>query len=251
MDLNCDLGEGFGPFLTQDDAGLLDEVSSANIACGYHAGDPAIMRRTVRLCLDKGVAIGAHPGLPDLHGFGRREMAISPREAYELVLYQVGALYAFVRAEGGVLHHVKPHGALYNMAAQDASLAQAIVDAILHFDDQLWLYGLAGSELITAAQQAGLPYAAEAFADRRYRSDGKLKPRSEADAVLSHEEAIQQALAIAQHCRVHTLEGEVVPIQADTLCVHGDGSRARKLLQELRKKLVREGLCISSPGTGG
>lgn len=249
IDINCDLGEGYGVYTANEDSALLDLVSSANIACGFHAGDASHMRRTVRLCLDKGVAIGAHPGLPDLNGFGRREMTITPQEAYDITMYQLGALDGFVRSEGGVMHHVKPHGALYNMAARDALLAEAIVAAIWRYDRQLLLYGLAESELIHAARKRGLGYAEEAFADRAYLPEGKLMPRSCAGAVLpTVESAVRQALQIVMEGRVKS-EGDLyISLQAHTICVHGDGTEAQALLHALRTAMEQEGIVIATPG---
>lgn len=226
IDLNCDIGENFGVYRTGEDERLLDIVTSANIACGYHAGDPATMRRMVGLCAERGVAIGAHPGLPDMAGFGRREMAITPQEAYDMTVYQVGALYGFVHAEGAIMRHVKPHGALYNMAASDAALAEAIAEAVRRVDAALVLVGLAGSELIRAGERAGLLTAEEAFADRRYRPDGSLVPRREPDALIADaDEAVRQVLRLAAEGR------------ARTVCVHGDGPHALQFAA-----IVRQGL---------
>ncbi len=182
IDLNGDMGESFGAYRIGHDEELAKVVTSANIACGFHAGDPAVMRRTVKLCLEHGVEVGAHPGLPDLMGFGRRAMQITPEEAYDLVLYQAGALQGFVRAEGGRMRHVKPHGALYNMAAVQRPLAESIAKAVYRLDPELILFGLAGSELIRAAESIGLRAASEAFADRTYRADGTLTPRTDPEA---------------------------------------------------------------------
>jgi UPF0271 protein len=227
IDLNCDLGESFGAWHMGDDEALLAVVSSANIACGFHAGDPTIMQRTVALALAHGVAIGAHVSFADLQGFGRREMHVSADEVHALTLYQVGALHAFAHAAGGRLGHVKPHGALYNMAARDRVLADAIAHAVRAFDPQLRLFGLAGSALIDAGNALGLPVAAEAFADRRYLADGSLQPRSQAGAV------IDDAALATQH--------------ADTLCLHGDGSHAVALAHQLRAALEAAGLSIAAP----
>src|SRR6201996_4976154 len=172
IDLNCDMGEAFGNYTMPNDDTLLDYITSANIACGFHAGDPEVMQHTVNMAIKKGVAIGAHPGLPDLQGFGRREMKITANEAYQMTIYQIGALFGFVKAAEGKLHHVKAHGALYNMAAKDAALAKAIVQAVHDFDASLILYGLANSEMIKAANQIGLKIASEVFADRTYQDDG-------------------------------------------------------------------------------
>ena len=252
IDLNCDLGEGFGIYEMPEDRYLLEEASSVNIACGFHAGDPSLMRKTVRMCMERGTAIGAHPGLPDRYGFGRREMAISPQDAYDLVLYQIGALDAFVRSEGGVLHHVKPHGALYNMAAKNRALADAIAQAVYRYHPGLVLYGLAGSELVKAAQSIGLACAGEAFADRTYRADGTLTPRSMPNAVLeSVEDAVGQSLQIVKEGRVRTADGTLLVIRADTLCVHGDGSQALALLRRLRSVLQQEGFKVAPVPPGG
>src|ERR1700759_134655 len=184
IDLNCDMGESFGAWTMGQDDAVLAHVTSANIACGFHAGDPSPMRRTVAAAAKHGVAIGAHPSLPDLAGFGRREMRVSPDETYAMTLYQIGALAAVARVAGAALHHVKPHGALYNMAAKDRALADAIANAVHDFDASLILVGLADSELTRAGNAIGLAVAHEAFADRRYEADGSLTPRREADAVI-------------------------------------------------------------------
>lgn len=248
IDLNSDLGESFGAWSMGDDAALLAVVSSANIACGFHGGDPDIMRRTVALSLQHGVAIGAHVSLPDLQGFGRREMAVSPDEAYALTLYQVGALHAFVQAQGARLRHVKPHGALYNMAARDAALAGAIARAVRDFSSELRLVGLAGSALLQAGRDAGLPVAAEAFADRRYRADGSLQPRRESNAVIADPaEAVAQAIAIARHGTVRAVDGSTVELHADTLCLHGDTAHAVQSARQLRQALEADGLRIAAP----
>src|SRR5580693_6750440 len=177
IDLNCDMGEAFGNYPMPNDDLLLDYISSSNIACGFHAGDPEVMQHSVNMAVKKGVAIGAHPGLPDLQGFGRRDMKISANEAYQMTLYQIGALFGFVKAAGSKLHHVKTHGALYNMAAKDAALAKAIVEAVHDFDPTLILYALASSEMVQAAKKTGIAVASEVFADRTYQDDGSLTPR--------------------------------------------------------------------------
>lgn len=248
IDINSDLGESFGAWHMGDDAALLAVVSSANIACGFHAGDPDIMRRTVALAVEHGVAIGAHVSLPDLQGFGRREIAVTPAEAYAMTLYQIGALHGFAHAVGTQLRHVKPHGALYNMAARDRRLADAIAQAVRDFDPKLRLFGLANSELVAAGRDAGLPVAAEAFADRRYRSDGSLQPRREADAVITEsDEAIAQAMAMVREGRVRAVDGDIVELQADTLCVHGDGAHAVAFARQLRASLEGADIAICAP----
>jgi UPF0271 protein len=249
IDLNGDLGESFGVWRMGEDAALLGLLSSANIACGFHAGDPTVMRYTVAQAMAHGVAIGAHVSFPDLQGFGRREMTVTPAEAYAMTLYQIGALHAFTRAAGTRLAHVKPHGALYNMAARDAGLAAAIARAAHDFDPQLRLFGLAGSALIDAGRALGLAVAVEAFVDRRYRADGSLQPRGEADAMIEDIElAVAQALGIARDGTVQSVDGRTVSLRADTLCLHGDGPHAVQLARRLRDALNATGLRIAAPG---
>ncbi|MEI7024976.1 LamB/YcsF family protein [Paenibacillus sp. y28] len=249
IDLNCDAGESYGAYRIGQDDKVLPHVTSANIACGFHAGDPGVMRRTVQLCLVSHVAIGAHPGLPDLAGFGRRELRITPEEAYEMTVYQIGALQAVVRAEGGGgLRHVKPHGALYNMAAADRPLADAIVRAVCAAAPEALLYGLAGSELLLAAQAAGLPAVSEVFADRRYRADGSLVPRHQDGAVLTDPEAVlAQAVRLAAAGEAETAEGAIIGVDAGTLCIHGDHPHAAEAAVRLRQRLEQEGITIRAP----
>ncbi len=249
IDLNCDLGESFGAWRMGEDAALLELVSSANVACGFHAGDPTIMRQTVDLAAAHDVAIGAHVSLPDLQGFGRREMRVSADEVYVMTLYQLGALSAFCRAAGTRLAHVKPHGALYNMAARDRTLADAIARAAHTFEPRLILFGLAGSALIDAGTALGLAVAAEAFADRRYRVDGSLQPRGEPGAVIDDAAAATaQALNIVRDGTVIAAHGEAVSLQVDTLCLHGDGAHAVSLARRLRAALEHVGVRIAAPG---
>ena len=249
IDLNCDMGESFGAWTMGDDAAVLAHVTSANIACGFHAGDPDTMQRTVASAVAAGVAIGAHVSLPDLQGFGRREMKISASEAHAMTLYQIGALAAFVRAASTRLHHVKPHGALYNMAARDAALADAIAQAVRDFDPALVLVGLAGSELPRAGERAGLAVAHEAFTDRRYERDGTLTPRRETGAVIHDvDAAVAQAVAIATRGVVTARDGSVVAVQADTLCVHGDRPDAVIFAQRLRTALEDAGVHVRTTG---
>lgn len=250
IDLNCDLGESFGAWRMGADEAVMPYVSSANIACGFHAGDPDTMLRTVELARDAGVAIGAHVALPDLQGFGRREMRISPAEAHAMTLYQVGALAGFTRAAHTFLRHVKPHGALYNMAARDAALADAIATAVRDFDPLLVLVGLAGSELPRAGERHGLAVAHEAFADRRYRADGSLVPRDEAGALIDDIEAsLAQALAIAQGGGIETHDGSRLRLRADTLCVHGDHPHAPLRARRLHEALAGAGMRVAAPGS--
>ena len=248
IDLNCDLGESFGAWRMGEDDALLALVSSANVACGFHAGDPVIMQRTVALAQQRGVAIGAHVSLPDLQGFGRREMKVGANDVYAMTLYQIGALTGFVVAAGARLSHVKPHGALYNMAARERELADAIAAATHAADPRLRLVGLAGSELVDAGRARGLSVASEAFADRRYCADGSLQSRSQPGAVIDDtEQAIAQALGIARNGQVTSLDGTHVPLKADTLCLHGDGAHAVQLATRLRATLLDAGLAIRAP----
>ncbi|MBS2970008.1 LamB/YcsF family protein [Metabacillus sp. KIGAM252] len=246
-DLNCDLGESFGSYTIGNDEEILPLVSSVNVACGFHAGDPSVMRRTVQQALANHTAIGAHPGLPDLQGFGRRALAISAQEAYDIVLYQIGALDGFVRSEGGVMHHVKPHGALYNMAAADASLAGAIAKAIYTYDSSLILYGLSGSELIKAGQDIGLKTASEVFADRTYQSSGALTPRSRSNALIKDDQtAIDQVKKMITEQKVISTDGEEISLTADTVCIHGDGAHALEFAEKIRKELQETGIQIKT-----
>jgi UPF0271 protein len=248
IDFNCDVGESFGDWRMGDDAALIALASSANIACGFHAGDPLHMRAAVALCVEHGVAIGAHPGWPDLQGYGRRALAASPAETYAYVLYQVGALAGFVRAAGGRLHHVKPHGALYNQAARDAALAEAVARAVRDFDPQLKLYGLAGSALLEAGRALGLQVVGEAFAERAYEADGSLTPRALPGAVL-HDFVVAEAQVLGLIARSEVLarSGEVVRVEADTLCLHGDRPDAVDFAQRLRASLAAAGVEIAAP----
>ncbi|MFC4182115.1 LamB/YcsF family protein [Saccharococcus thermophilus] len=247
IDLNCDIGESFGVYQLGEEEEILRYVTSVNIACGFHAGDPLVMRKTVQMALERKVAIGAHPGFPDLLGFGRRNIAVTPEEAYAYVVYQIGALAAFVKAEGGTMSHVKPHGALYNMAAKDAALAEAIAKAVYDVDPALALYGLAGSELIRAGKKIGLRTANEVFADRTYQQDGSLTPRSNPRAVIVDEqEAVQQVLTMVKEKRVRTLQGIDVAIEAETVCIHGDGRKAVLFAKRLYEALRKEGVDVCS-----
>ncbi|MEO5624534.1 MAG: 5-oxoprolinase subunit PxpA [Dokdonella sp.] len=252
IDLNCDLGESFGAWTMGADAAVMPWISSANIACGFHAGDPDTMRRTLELAVRAKVAVGAHVSLPDLAGFGRREMRVSPDETYAMTLYQIGALAGFARAAGTRLRHVKPHGALYNMAARDARLAAAFAQAVRDFDIRLILVGLCASELTRAGQRVGLDVAHEAFTDRRYQDDGSLTPRSEADAVIADVDvAVAQALAIASRSEVTTCSGSKLTLAADTLCVHGDRVDAALFARRLHEGLKAAGITVRALATEG
>lgn len=243
IDLNCDCGESFGAWRMGDDAALLPHVTSANIACGGHAGDPGSMRRTIWIAREHGVSVGAHPGYPDLQGFGRRVLPLTPDEIADTVLAQIGALHAIARSEGVRLTHVKPHGALYNQAAVTPAIAEAIAHAVAAFNDELILMGLAGSALIEAGRRAGLRVAREAFADRRYAADGTLRARHFPDAVIHDDDAaLAQALSLARRQAIITVEGTHITVEADTICLHGDtpGAAARAAL--LRRGLEAAGI---------
>jgi len=251
IDLNCDMGESFGAWPMGDDAGVMPWITSANIACGFHAGDFATMQRTVELANKHGVAIGAHVSLPDVQGFGRREMRVTANEAHAMTLYQIGALHAFARACGMRVAHVKPHGALYNMAAKDRALSDAIARAVRDFDADLILVGLADSELPRAGEAAGLRVAHEAFADRRYEADGSLTPRREADAVIHDvDAAVSQAMKIATTGKVDVRTGGERAIRADTICVHGDRQDAATFAQRLRRALESAKVIVTAPESG-
>ncbi|MGH8279619.1 MAG: LamB/YcsF family protein [Gammaproteobacteria bacterium] len=250
IDLNADLGESFGAWRMGDDAGVMPWITSANVACGFHAGDPVVMRHTVALCLQHQVRIGAHPALPDLQGFGRRRLHITPDEAYAQVVYQIGALAGFAHATGTRLHHVKAHGALYNMAAREPALADAIAHAVHDFDSSLILVGLAGSAWIAAGRALGLAVAREGFCDRRYRADGSLTPRSEPGAVIEDvDTGVAQAISIATRHEAITSDGTPVHIEADTLCVHGDRANAALFAKRLRQALEQAGVEVTARPT--
>ncbi|WP_078434780.1 5-oxoprolinase subunit PxpA [Metabacillus halosaccharovorans] len=245
IDINCDMGESFGAYKIGADEEIIHFISSANIACGFHAGDPATMRKTVKLAQKYSVKIGAHPGFEDMKGFGRRNISISPEEAFDLVVYQIGALSGFVTAEGGTLHHVKPHGALYNMAALDRKLAEAIAEAVYKVNPELILYGLSESELIRAGEKLGLRTASEVFADRTYKKNGMLTPRVEKNALIKKDElAIKQVLTMVLEQKVVATNGEKVSIKADTICIHGDGEYAASFARLIYNTLQENGVEI-------
>ena len=246
IDLNSDLGEAFGAWPMGQDAALMPLISSANVACGFHAGDPATMRATVRLARRHGVAVGAHPGLPDLVGFGRREMQIAPQDVEDLVVYQVGALAAIARSEGVALQHVKAHGALYNRACRDEALAEAIARGVRTVDASLVLFGLPGSALLQAGLDAGLPVAAEAFADRAYQPDGTLAPRSQPGSVIHDvDTVVTRAVAMVTESSVVATDGSRITFEADTLCVHGDTPGAVALAAAIRRGLEDAGVTVA------
>jgi UPF0271 protein len=249
MDLNADLGESFGRWSLGDDERLVEHLTSANLACGFHAGDFRVMEATVELCRRAGVAVGAQPGYPDLLGFGRRPMSFTPDEVESLVRYQIGALEAFCRAHGVEMQHVKPHGALYNQAAADPALATAIARATARFSGGLLLFGLASSEaMASAAADAGLRFVPEAFADRRYLADGSLQPRSEAGSLLADPAAAAaQAVSIAVDGSVTAADGREVAIRAESLCCHGDTPGAVEIARAVRSGLTEAGVAIGPP----
>lgn len=249
IDLNSDLGESFGAWKMGMDDKIVPLVTSANVACGFHAGDWTVMHKTVKLALESNTAVGAHPGLPDLQGFGRRKLEVTPEETYDIMVYQIGALASFAAAAGTKLQHVKPHGAIYNMAAKDAKLAEAIAQAVYDVDKELILYALAGSESVKAAQKIGLPVASEVFADRSYQEDGSLTPRKLPGAMITDEAAsIKQVLGMILDKQVTCLSGKVIPVQADTLCVHGDGAKALLFVEKIRTALQENGIEIAPTG---
>ncbi|MBQ6545485.1 MAG: LamB/YcsF family protein [Lachnospiraceae bacterium] len=246
VDLNCDLGESFGAYTIGRDEEVLSYISSANVACGFHASDPYVMSETVRRAKGRGVRVGAHPGYPDLVGFGRRNLTVSPKELKAMVQYQIGALSAFFRAEGIFLQHVKPHGAMYNMAAKDERLAVAICDAVASFDENLILVGLAGSRLLSAAKGMGLRYASEVFADRAYEDDGSLVSRTKPGAMITDEDdAISRVVTMIREGYVVSVNGNRVPVRADTVCLHGDSPTAVAFAKKIRGTLLSQGIQIA------
>lgn len=247
IDLNCDMGESFGAWRMGNDAELMNYVSSVNVACGFHAGDAGTMRETVQIAQQKGVAIGAHPSFPDLQGFGRREMSLSAQEIFDVVLYQISALKGICEAFGAKLHHVKPHGALYNLAARDAKAAEAVAKAVWQIDTNLIFYGLSGSFLISEAEKIGLKTASEVFADRTYQNDGSLTPRSQPNALISlSEESIKQVLQMITQQTVMATTGETIPIVAETICIHGDGERAVEFAKTINRCLREKSIKIEA-----
>ncbi|MEC0303210.1 LamB/YcsF family protein [Terribacillus saccharophilus] len=249
IDLNSDLGESFGAYTIGNDQEVLKYISSANIACGFHAGDHNVMLETVKTAAELGVGIGAHPGFPDLAGFGRREMKLSPKEIYNLVVYQVGAIQGAAKACGTYVQHVKPHGALYNMASKDSAIAEAIATAVYAVDPKLVLFGLAGSELVRAGEKVGLSVAQEVFSDRTYQADGTLTPRSQANAMIHDVTvAVDRVIRMIQEGKVTAVDGTDINIQADTICVHGDEPEALQFVQQLRERLQAEQITIQNFG---
>ena len=246
IDLNCDMGESYGAWKMGADAEVMPHISSANIACGYHGGDPATIRKTVRLAVDHGVAVGAHPSLPDRQGFGRRPMKISSQDMYDLVVYQAGAVEGFARAAGVKLHHIKCHGALYNMAATDEGLSEAMVRAAK--DLGVMLYVLSRSKNYEIAKKAGIAVAGEVFADRGYSDDGTLAPRDQPGGMIEDKaKSVQQALAMVEQGYVTSLSGKRVAVAADTLCLHGDQPGAVAFARAIRKAFSERGIAVAFP----
>jgi 5-oxoprolinase (ATP-hydrolysing) subunit A len=247
IDLNCDMGESTGNRKVGDDASIMPYISSSNIACGFHGGDPMVMHATVELAIQHGVAIGAHPSFYDIEGFGRNEIALSKEEIYDIVLYQVSALEGFVRRQGRNLHHVKPHGALYNMAARIPGYAKAVAAAVKDIDPSLILYGLSGSHLIRCGKEAGLRTCSEVFADRTYQDDGSLTPRSKPGAVIHEfERSVEQVMMMVKDGRVITLNGNTIEIEAETICIHGDHVGSTVFAKELNRNLTVAGFTIKA-----
>jgi UPF0271 protein len=250
IDLNCDMGESFGAWSMGHDAEVMGSITSANVACGFHGGDPGVMRRTVRLARQRGVAVGAHPGLPDLVGFGRREMKVAPGELEDMMLYQIGALASIAAAEGVRMQHVKAHGALYNMTNGDPELAAAIARAVAAFDKSLILLGLPDSALVRAGEKAGLRTAAEAFADRAYEPDGSLASRRKAGSVIHDPSVvIARAVRMVRDGGVEAVDGSWVPLKVDTICTHGDTPGAHELVRQLRAAFESSGVRVAPMGS--
>jgi UPF0271 protein len=248
IDINCDMGESYGAWKMGADAEVMPYITSANVACGFHGGDPATIRTTVKLAADHGVAVGAHPSLPDLQGFGRRAMKISAQDMYDLVLYQAGAVEAFARAAGVRLHHVKCHGALYNMAANDEALSEAMARAVKDLGGDVMLYALSNSKMMAIGKQHGLRVAGEVFADRGYADDGTLAPRGSPGAMIEDAAvAARRALDMVKHGSVKSLSGKTVAVSADTLCLHGDQPGAVTFAKALREAFAEQGIAVAAP----
>lgn len=245
VDLNSDLGESFGAYTIGCDEKVLSQVTSANVACGWHAGDPLVLDRTLALAKANGVAVGAHPGYPDLMGFGRRDMNLTSEEAYDYVLYQLGAFSAFAKKHGLPIQHLKAHGALYNTAGKDMSLALAICRAVKDFDPDIIMLGQAGSKLMAAAEELGLRFAGEFFADRAYEENGSLVSRKKPGAMIEdEEEAILRVIRAVKEGKVKAITGQDIPVKADSICVHGDGPKALAFTSRIRERLTAEGVAL-------
>jgi UPF0271 protein len=247
IDLNCDMGESFGRYQLGMDEELMPYLSSVNLACGFHAGDPVVMQNTVKMAVKHHLAIGAHPGYPDLQGFGRRRIEMFPEEVEAMVLYQIGALWGFVKASGVELSHVKPHGALYNHAAVDVQLANAIARAVKRFSKELILIGLAGSALVNIGLEYGLSVANEGFVERGYQADGRLIPRNHAGALMHDpQKAADQAVRLANEGISTQKENSIEKVRVDTLCIHGDSPKALEIVRAVRSALEVAGFTIKS-----
>lgn len=247
IDLNCDMGESYGAWKMGADAQIMPFISSANIACGFHAGDPATIRKTVGLAVEHGVAIGAHPSLPDLMGFGRRVMQIKPQDMYDLIIYQAGAVQAFARAAGAKLHHVKCHGALYNMSVDDLPLCEAMARAVKDLGDDVIMYGLSNSPMLEVAKKVGVRVAGEAFADRGYTDAGRLASRDDPRGMIEDEQqAVAQALRMIESGIVVSLSGKSVPVAPQTLCLHGDQPDAVTFAKALRTAFAERGIEVAA-----
>ena len=252
IDINCDMGESFGNYVMGQDAEILNHVSSANIACGFHAGDPLVMAKTVRLAVEKGVAIGAHPSYPDLQGFGRRKMDMTPDEIEAMVIYQIGALDGFARANGTHLTHVKAHGALYNVAAQDPAVAKAYARAVARYNPELAFVCLATAPMIIEeGHKAGLRVVREAFADRAYNPDGSLVNRRLPGSLISDpEKSVEQVIRLVKQGEIVAHDGTILKLEADTVCVHGDGPTAPAIARALKARLEEAGITVAVPLQG-
>jgi UPF0271 protein len=249
VDLNCDMGESFGAYRIGADASVFPYITSANVACGFHGGDPTVMRSTLARAREVGVSVGAHPGLPDLIGFGRRSMDVTPDEVYDMMVYQIGALLGVARVTDSPVRHVKAHGALYNMAAVKRELAAAIARAVRDVDRSLILFGLPGSLLVSEGEAAGLTTAGEAFADRNYMSDGTLVSRRRPDAqVHDADEAVRRAVRMVRDGKVTAIDGAELSMKVDTICIHGDGPHAAEFAQRLRGGFEAAGITVKAVG---
>jgi UPF0271 protein len=252
IDINCDMGESFGAYKIGMDEEVMEFITSANIACGWHAGDPLVMDRTVKMAKDRGVGVGAHPGYPDLMGFGRRNMECTAEEIRNYVVYQVGALQAFCRVHGVPMAHVKPHGNLYNTAVDNETVARAIAEAIVSVDTSLLYVALAGAKgerVRRIGEELGLRVVYEAFPDRAYTPQGGLLPRKEKGAVIHDPKAVaERALLMAGENKVVAVDGTVIPLEVQTLCVHGDNPAAVALVASIRERLEREGIAVRPMG---
>ncbi|MDR3185429.1 MAG: LamB/YcsF family protein [Christensenellaceae bacterium] len=246
VDLNCDLGESFGVYTLGTDEELVGYITSANVACGYHAADPCVMSKTVSICKKANIAVGGHPGFPDLLGFGRRNMDVTPSEMKAYVQYQTGAILAFCMSYGIKLQHIKPHGAMYNMAAKDIELARAICTGIKEIDPDIILLGLSGSCMLTQASELGLRVAKEVFADRGYEDDGSLVKRGKAGALITDDEkVILRVIRMIKEKKVTTVNGKDINIEADSICVHGDGAHALDFVKKINASLKKSNISLA------